>query len=228
MRSLHPRDSERAGGRDTQVRHAALVWCWRLRLARRATVVRRRREASRRCGALLWGVVRPHPARHGALAQKACVPRLLTRDRERRRASAAQDTRRWLGVRAHSWDVTPRPHAEGEMPIAGTAPFYEAPYEHNQRATARAYRKLACCASSPATESTGAPPLSDTRRWLDVEDHGWQVAPWARAVGARPLTDVSSFYRLRDDHNQRGMARASGKLKRCAPPHKQRAQVRLR
>jgi len=73
----------------------------------------------------------------------------------------------------------------------------EVPSEHNQRAaTARARSKLACCASSPETESAGAPALSDTRAGFCVEDRSSHVAPRARAEGARPLADVTPFYRV--------------------------------
>ena len=78
------------------------------------------------------------------------------------------------------------------MPLAGTPPFYEVISEHNQRATARARSKLACCASSPETEQR------------------------ARAEGSRPLANVSPFYEVPSEHNQRGTARASDELKCCA------------
>ena len=108
------------------------------------------------------------------------------------------------------------PHAEGEMPLAGTPPFYEVTSEHNQRTTARARNRLACCTSSPETESAGAPALSDTRRWLGVEGRSWHVAQRARVEGARLLADVAAFYGVSDDHNRRGTARASDELKCCA------------
>ena len=85
------------------------------------------------------------------------------------------------------------PHAEGEMPLAGTPPFYEVTSEHNQRATARARNRLACCASSPESESAGTRVLSDTRCWRGVKDLNWHIAQRAHAEGTRPLADVASF-----------------------------------
>ena len=114
------------------------------------------------------------------------------------------------------------------MPLAGTALYDEVPSENNLRATARLRNELACCASSPETESAGAPTLSDTRRWLGVEDHSWHVAHRAHVEEATPLADVAAFYGVRDDHNRRDTARASGELKCCALPQRQRAQARLR
>ena len=149
MLNLHPGDRECAGTRDTQARHAALAWCWRPQLARHTTVARRRRDASRRHGALLQSAFRAQPARHGASEKEARVLRLLPRYRECRCACAEQDTRRWLGVEDRSWHVEPRPHADGEMPLAGTAPFYEVSYGQNQPAAARARSKPACYAATP-------------------------------------------------------------------------------
>ena len=102
------------------------------------------------------------------------------------------------------------------MPLAGTAPFYEAPSEHNQRTTARARRKLASSASSSDTESADAPPLSDTRRWLGVKDSSWHVAPRPHAEGEMPIAGTPLFYEVIYQHNQPATRRARSKLACCA------------
>ena len=56
---------------------------WRPQLARPTTVLHRRREALRRCSALLYHVYRFHPARHGARALQPRVFCHLPRDSQR-------------------------------------------------------------------------------------------------------------------------------------------------
>ena len=117
------------------------------------------------------------------------------------------------------------------MPLAGMAPFYEAPSEHNQRATARTRSKLASSASSSDTESADAPPLSDTRRWLGAGGRSWFVAPRPHAEEEMPLDGTAPFYEVSYGVNQPAAARARRKPACCAatpPPQRQRAQVRLR
>ena len=55
----------------------------------------------------------------------------------------------------HSWHVAPRQRAEGERPLAGAVPLLSAWTAHDQRSTAHARSKLACCASSRETKRSG-------------------------------------------------------------------------
>ena len=65
--------------------------------------------------------------------------------------------RRWLGVAGRSLCDAPRSCTEGERPLAGAVFFRrDGPFQ-DQLDTARARRKLACCASSPEAASAGAP-----------------------------------------------------------------------
>ena len=70
--------------------------------------------------------------------------------------------------------------------------------DHNQRGTARARSKLACCASSRETASAGARAARGTRRWLGVGGRSWHVAPRPRAEGERPLAGAAPFYERTD------------------------------
>ena len=57
------------------------------------------------------------------------------------RPRVPRESRPTLG--GHRWHIAQQPHAEGEGPFAGAVPFPSAWTDHNQRATARARRKLA-------------------------------------------------------------------------------------
>ena len=81
-----PKDSQRSGACSRATRMTAS--CWRPQLARRTTVVRRKKEASRRCSTLPWRVGQSQRARHGARARQACVLRHLTKDSQRSGASS--------------------------------------------------------------------------------------------------------------------------------------------
>ena len=140
-----------------------------------------------------YEVTSEHNQRATARARSKLACCASSRETESAGAPALSGTRRWLGAGGRSRYVSLPPHAEREMPLAGTAAFYEVIYEHNHSATARARSKLACCAFFPETESTGARVLSDTRCWRGVEDLSWHIAQRARAEGARPLADVASF-----------------------------------
>ena len=63
--------------------------CWGPQFARRATVLHRRREASRRCSALLYRIGRSRSARHGVRAQQARLFCHLPRDIQRGGACAS-------------------------------------------------------------------------------------------------------------------------------------------
>ena len=106
--------------------------------------------------------------------------------------------------------------AVGARPLADVSSFYGLRDDQNQRATARASGKPKRCASSPETESAGAPALSNTRRWLGVFKTTTGTSHHGRAVGARPLADIASFRRVNDNHTLRGTARVSGELECCA------------
>ena len=75
--STCPPDRQRAQWRARVRATRKPAVCWRPQLARRSTVLQRWREASRRCGGLVWCIRRLQPARHGAHASQARVPRLL-------------------------------------------------------------------------------------------------------------------------------------------------------
>ena len=53
-----------------------------------------------------------------------------------------------------SWHVAPLPRAEEKSPPAGTVLLHSAWADYNQRGTARAPKKFACCASSRETVSS--------------------------------------------------------------------------
>ena len=60
---------------------------------------------------------------------------------------------------------------EGERPLAGVVAFHRAWSDYNQRSTARARRKRACCASSPQRANNSAcahtrKPAARRRPWL--------------------------------------------------------------
>ena len=83
-----PPQRQRVKVRLRRARHATLAWRCRPQLARRATGARRKKQASRRRGALPCGISRSQPAQHGARAQQARIMRLFSRDSEHRRACA--------------------------------------------------------------------------------------------------------------------------------------------
>ena len=148
-----------------------------------------------------------HNQRATARARSTLACCASSPDTESAGTSALSDTRRWLGDGGRSWRISPRPHAEGEMPLAGAALFYEAFSEDYQRATARALSKLACCASTPETESAGALALSETRRWLGAGGRSWLVAPRPHVEGEMPLAGTAPFYEVSSEHNKRATAR---------------------
>ena len=117
--------------------------CWRPQLARRTTVLHRRRETSRRCSEILSSVVRSHPARHGARAQQA---RVFTTSREIASAvglaSVPHEFR--LRVGGHSSNVAPRSCTEERGLPSVQCPFifHSTRRDRSQRGTARARGKL--------------------------------------------------------------------------------------
>jgi len=144
---------QRAPTRLCRATHVVLAWSWRPQLARRTTVLHRRRESSRRCGALLRGVSLLQPSRHGARSKQAQVLPLFSQETVSAGAPALRDTPRWLGAGGRSWHVVPRLRAEKERPLAGAAPFGREWADQDQRSTAHARSKVECCASFPETAS---------------------------------------------------------------------------
>ena len=76
----------------TRVRTRAFGLCGRPRLERCTTVLHRRKEASRWCSALLYGMNRVQPARRGVRGPQARVLRLLPTESERSGAIACAHT----------------------------------------------------------------------------------------------------------------------------------------
>ena len=104
------------------------------------------------------------------------------------RSLVPRESRLILGDR--SWHVTPRPRAEGERPLAGAVPFCGARNDHNQRGTAHARSKLACCASSRETASSVSRLRAPRESRLVIGGRSWRVAPRPRAEGERPLASA--------------------------------------
>ena len=131
------------------------AWRWKPRLARRRTGANRMKVASHWRGAVRQLMSRPQPACQGArVADSSAAPH--PSESERRRTSAARETRRCLGVGGRSWHVAPQGHAEGKRPLNGTVRLCTTrDDDNNQRSTARAFRKLECYASSLVTASAG-------------------------------------------------------------------------
>ena len=89
-------------------------------------------------------VRRPYPV-HGptttSAARRARI-KLASYASSRETATAVPRLRvthkRRLILGGRSWDVAPRPRAEGERPLVSAVPLLSAPTNHNQRSTARA------------------------------------------------------------------------------------------
>ena len=192
------------------------AWRWKPRLARRRMCANRMRVASHWRGAVRQLMSRPQAACQGArVADSSAAPH--PSESERRRTSAARETRRCLGVGGRSWHVAPRGHAEGKRPLNGTVRLCIARDDNSQRGTARAFRKLECYASSLVTASAGMhAPRRGTWRWFGVGGCSSYVTPRARAVRERPLAEAVPFCRLRTAYGQRSMARQRSKLECCA------------
>ena len=141
------------------------------------------------------GADRPEPARYGARASQARVVRLLPRESERSGARACAPRKSRLCVGGRSWQVAPRSCTEGDRPVAGAVPFHRIHADYNQRGTARANRKLLCCACSPETASAVA--RSCVRRakagCVFEASAGRHVAARACAEGERPLAGAVLF-----------------------------------
>ena len=169
------------------------AWRWKPRLARRRMCANRMRVASHWRGAVRQLMSRPQAACQGArVADSSAAPH--PSESERRRTSAARETRRCLGVGGRSWHVAPRGHAEGKRPLDGAVRLCSARDDNSQRGTARAFRKLECYASSLVTASAGMhAPRRGTWRWVGVGGCSSYVTPRARAIRERPLAEAVPF-----------------------------------
>ena len=101
-----------------------------------------------------------------------------------------------LCVGGRSWHVIPRPRAEGERPLAGAVHLHIARTDHNQRGTARARSKLACCASSREIASAVARARVPHESWLCIGGRSWHVAPRLRVERERDLAGAVPFHRM--------------------------------
>ena len=221
-----PRDSQRSGACASVTRKPAA--CWRSQLARRTTVLHRRREASRRCSALSYRIGQPQPAWHDAHARQARVFRHLPRDSQRSVALVRVPRECRLRVGGHNSHVAPRSCTEGERPHAGAVSICSVQAGRNQRSTARTRGKPACFATSRETASTVALVRVPREPWLRVGGHSSHVAPRSRTEGERLSAGAVPPYSARTDHSQRSTARARGKLACLPPRERQPAQWRLR
>ena len=164
-------------------------------MARRTTVLQRRREAFRRCSALSRCLSRPQPARHGVRARKARVLRLLPRDSQRSgaRARATQKLgwRRRLQLARRITVLQRRREAfRRNGPLS-----HSAWTDHNQqRGTTCASSELACCASSRETASAVARAHVPRESWLCVGGHSWHVAPRSCNKEERRSAGTGPFY----------------------------------
>ena len=156
---------------------------------------------------------RPQSARHGARAAGSSVAP-HPRESERRRTSAARETRRWLGVGGRSWHVTPQSRTirESLLPAQCACASCRPP------TTSAAWRARAASSSSAPhpsdSERRRTSSARETRRCLGVGGRSLHVAPRARDERERPLVGAGGYRRTHADHDQSGTARARSKLGR--------------
>ena len=140
---------------------------WRPQLARRITVWCRMREASRRCSALSWctghGPIATSAAQRARAARSRAAP-LPERQSAQTRSRLPRGS--WLRIGGRSWHVAPRPGADGGGAPVSAVSFRVARTDRNQRATAHACIRLACCASSRETASAEARSRLPRESWL--------------------------------------------------------------
>ena len=116
----------------------------------------------------------------------------------------------------HRWHVAPRPHAEGERPLASVVSLPSASVDRNQRSTVHARSKLECCAFSRETASAEAHLRVPRKSLLIVGAHHWHIIPGPYAEGDKPLAGVVPLPSTRIDISQRGTAQVLSKLECCA------------
>ena len=178
-----------------------------------------------RRSALLTGIGRPQPARHGARAQQARVLRLLPRDSEQR-ATCCVTRGAVLALEAAAGTSHHEARAEGERPLAGAVLLFRARADHNQRGTARASASSSAAPPPQRQRAHAHAPRRGTRRWLGVGGRSWHVAPRARAEGERPLAGAVSFYRHRPPTTSAARRARAASSSAAPPPQRQRAQAR--
>ena len=188
-----PRHSQRSGACASVVTRKPAV-CWRAQLARRTTVLRRRREAFRRCSVISGRVKRSHPARHGVRTRHARVFRHLPRDN--RRSGACASVTRQPAVRC--W----RPHLacrttvlrrRREASCRCSTLSYRTDRPQPARHVART-RKFACFAISRETASAVALERVPRECRLHVGGNSSYVAPRSCTERERPLAGVVHFH----------------------------------
>ena len=161
----------------------------------------------------IWCVVWSRPARHGAHARLGCVfcHQFERQPAQWRLFACHVNAPR---VEGHSSLVALQTCAERERPSASAVPFNGVRTDHNQRDTARASGKLTCFAISQGTPSAVALVRVPRKCRLRVGGHGSQVALRSGAERERPFVSAVPSYSVQIGRNQRGTARACGKLAR--------------
>ena len=130
------------------------------------------------------------------------------------RSRVPHESRLILG--GNSWRASYHSRAPNERPLAGAVSFHGARTDHDQRGTARARSKLACCASSRETASAVARSRVPRESRLILGGRSWHDAPRPRAEGERPIAGAVDLPSAWNDHNKRDTARAHSKLAYCA------------
>ena len=186
-------------------------------LARRTEAVRRIREASRRCSALLCCMHQQQPPRHGVRAQQARVLRLLLRDSERSGA-LARATRRPDHAASGAQQLTRRTMSarrrRGASRRCNGLPYcMDRPHPSQHDARAQQPRVLRLLPRD--SERSGALTRA-TRKPADYRRPSWHVAPRPCAEEERPLAGAAPFCGSWTDQNQRRMGRARSSLVCCA------------
>ena len=219
-----PRDSQRSGGRSRATRTPAARW--RVQLARRTTVLHRRREASRRCSALPWRVGRAN--QRSTLARAASSRVSPPPERQpaqwRLRACHAKPAARWRSQLARRTTVLHRRREAFRRCSACSCAH--GPID-NQRGTAHARGKLACFATSRETASAVAPVRLPRECRLRVGGHSSHVAP-RLCIKERGLSPVQChFYGAWAQYAERGTLRArQARVCRHLPRDSQRSGAR--
>ena len=184
---------------------------WEPQLERRTTVLRRKREAFRRCSILLWCLA-DHKQRGTARARLTLACYAGSRETASAVALARLPHEFRLRVGGHSSHVAPRSCTGREKPLGGAVPFYSPGTDRNQRNTAHARGKLTCFATSRETASAVGLARVLRECQLRVGGHSSRVAPRSCAERGRAPAGAVPFHSARTDRSQRSTARARGKL----------------
>ena len=143
------------------------------------------------------------------------------------RSDGRQTAPRGSPTSAQGRHIAPRPCDEGERPLAAAAFSFKVQDDQRQRGAARGRCKLACCASSPESESGGVHRAK--RFWLGVmSPHLPRRTTAARRRREASRRHVALLRSAWVDHNHRDTARAAAISQFATPPPlRQRAQTRL-